>query len=538
MSQTSRVLLIHPPVIRSCEPPPGPARLAGALTAAGIENRIWDANLECVLELISSPLRDDDVWTVRAARNRDQHLNDLRQGKAFRHVDTYRRIINDLNRLVSRAAPDPTAWRITLTDLDHASSSPLRSDDLDRSAKEPHQNPFFSFFSKELFALLDRYKPEIIGFSLNYLSQALTTFAMAGFLRATLTTMRLVVGGSLITSWHSLYGSLPVADEWFDAVVPGPGEEALVNFCRPSNRHTIEEKSLLETPPDFTSLKLERYLSPGPVLPIAAANGCFWSKCAFCPEKSEGNTFRPLPAKSGAEMVSNLVSRHHPTLIHFCDSAVSSVWLRELCNNPPGTFWYGFTRFMPPLDDLEFCRDLRQSGCVMLKLGLESGSQKVLDELSKGVDLMQASKILRNLAEAGIGAYVYVLFGTPAESVDEARSTVNFIAEHCREIGFLNVAIFNLPLGSPEAGRLETLPFGSPSGNRLETLPFNEGDLSLYSDFRHPRGWDRKSVRQFLDREFRPHPAIAPILRRDAPFFTSNHAPFFLITKQPQAVTF
>ncbi len=41
-------------------------------------------------------------------------------------------------------------------------------------------------------------------------------------------------------------------------------------------------------------------------------------------------------------------------------------------------------------------------------------------------------------------------------------------------------------------------------------------------------------VRQFLDKEFKRHPAIAPILRRDPPIFTSNPAPFFAMEKGPE----
>jgi hypothetical protein len=33
--------------------------------------------------------------------------------------------------------------------------------------------------------------------------------------------------------------------------------------------------------------------------------------------------------------------------------------------------------------------------------------------------------------------------------------------------------------------------------------PFYEGDLPLYAGFKHPRGWDRKAVRRFLDNEFK-----------------------------------
>jgi len=81
-------------------------------------------------------------------------------------------------------------------------------------------------------------------------------------------------------------------------------------------------------------------------------------------------------------------------------------------------------------------------------------------------------------------------------------------------IDFLNIAIFNMPAHGSDAGK-------------FETRSFYEGDLYLYREFVHPLGWDRSAVRQFLDKRFRRHPAVAAILRRDPPFFTSNHAPFF-----------
>jgi hypothetical protein len=56
---------------------------------------------------------------------------------------------------------------------------------------------------------------------------------------------------------------------------------------------------------------------------------------------------------------------------------------------------------------------------------------------------------------------------------------------------------------------------------------FYEGDLSLYTAFRHPHKWDRKAVRRFLDAEFKKHPAVSAILKKDPPIFTSNHAAFF-----------
>jgi hypothetical protein len=185
-----------------------------------------------------------------------------------------------------------------------------------------------------------------------------------------------------------------------------------------------------------------------------------------------------------------------------------------LIDHPLGVPWYGFARITDHLADLDFCLALKKSGCGMLQVGLESGDQGVLEQLQKGIDLKVASQALTNLKKAGIDTYVYLLFGTPAETESEARQTLEFTVRHSGQIGFLNLALFNLPSGGPEA-------------QKLQTQKFYEGDLSLYSSFGHPRGWNRNLVRAFLEKEFKRHPAIAPIVRRAPPFFTSNHAPFF-----------
>lgn len=149
----------------------------------------------------------------------------------------------------------------------------------------------------------------------------------------------------------------------------------------------------------------------------------------------------------------------------------------------------------------------------MLKLGLESGNQGVLDRMEKGIDLRLATRVLENLHAAGIRTYVYLLFGTPAETESEAQQTLDFVEKYHKYISFLNLAIFNLPICSVET-------------SSLEISSFYEGDLSIYRNFIHPQRWNRREVRHFLDTIFKRSPAAAAILKKDPPFFTSNHAPF------------
>lgn len=121
--------------------------------------------------------------------------------------------------------------------------------------------------------------------------------------------------------------------------------------------------------------------------------------------------------------------------------------------------------------------------------------------------------VLENLHAAGIKSYVYLLFGTPSETRTAAERTRSFVEDHHQAISFLNLAIFNLPIGSAANGS-------------LQVTDFYTGNLSIYRNFNHPLGWDRAEVRRYLHTTFKRSPKIAEILRKDPPIFTSNHAPF------------
>jgi radical SAM superfamily enzyme YgiQ (UPF0313 family) len=298
-----------------------------------------------------------------------------------------------------------------------------------------------------------------------------------------------------------------------DHLVAGPGEYPLLCLLGITNH---KNSSSL---PDYTPLPLGEYLAPGFILPYSASTGCYWNKCSFCPERAEGNPYEPVPVEKVLTDLQTLATQTKPVLIHFLDNALSPTLLTALYSHPLHVPWYGFARITPHLTDPDFCRALKQSGCVMLKLGLESGDQEVLDSLNKGINLTEASQALKTLKRAGIATYVYLIFGTIAENYASAKKTRDFVIKHCDDIDFLNLAIFNLPVYGPEV-------------EKVEAKNFYDGDLSLYTDFLHPQGWNRNQVREFLDKEFTRHPAIASIIRKDAPFFTSNHAPFFVIKSQ------
>jgi hypothetical protein len=512
-----QVLLIFPPVAKPSEPPAGIAVLSGALAAYNVEHTLLDANLEGILSLLKKPFAPVDTWTRRAFSHLSKNLNSLKSPRTYTRIDTYKQAVLDINRLLTMAGGDRV--RISLADYTDSRLSPVKSDDLLYAAQHPVENPFYEYFSKRLLQIIERDKATVAGFSLNYLSQALTTFAMIGFLKQEFPGITIVLGGGLVTSWMPEGGSSAsgtnreaLFNGLVDHCLAGPGEYPLLALLQKN------PPSKLHITPSYGSLPINDYLAPGPILPFRSSIGCYWGKCSFCPEKAEGTSYEQIAPERAAIELRNLVAVMKPALVHLVDNAVSPALMQAIAKQPPGAPWYGFARITEHLKDPGFCLALKQSGCVLLKLGLESGDQGVLDALHKGIDLTTASLALQALKKAGIATYVYLLFGTPAETRLEARHTLDFVAVHADEIRFLNLAIFNLPINSPEAAS-------------LETAGFYEGDLSLYADFRHPRGWSRRLVREFLDTEFRRHPAIRSILRGHPPLFTSNHAPFFALNR-------
>jgi radical SAM superfamily enzyme YgiQ (UPF0313 family) len=545
------MILIYPPVAKPCEPPAGIARLCGVLSRKGVKYRVLDANLEGLLSVLEAPPASSDTWTRRAFRHLPRHLASLKCWHAYQDAGRYRRAIKDLNRLLDMTARSSQV-HLSLANYQHEERSPVRSADLLRAAENPGDNPFYPYFRSRLTELLEREEPSIIGFSLNYLSQALCTFAMIGFIRQECPGVKLVLGGGLTTSWMRRPHWENPFEGLVDHLVAGPGEIPLlsligVNPVRNSGealnpagiivkRNPAPEESgivsngvkdLKESDhyhPDYDRLPTKEYFAPGPILPYSASSGCYWNRCSFCPERAEGNPYRAIPVKEAVLDICRLVDRQKPVLIHLLDNAISPSLMKALSEDPPGVPWYGFARITRHLTDLDFCLALKRSGCVMLKLGLESGDQAVLDDLQKGVNLEEASAVLKTVKKAGIATYLYLLFGTPPEGLREARGTLEFVVKHHECMGFLNLAIFNMPICN--------MSIWGPEARQMKTRMFNEGDLSLYADFDHPKGWNRQMIRQFLDKEFKRHPAIASVLRRDPPVFTSNHAPFFVMKER------
>jgi anaerobic magnesium-protoporphyrin IX monomethyl ester cyclase len=72
---------------------------------------------------------------------------------------------------------------------------------------------------------------------------------------------------------------------------------------------------------------------------------------------------------------------------------------------------------------------LVRAGCVEAWLGAESGSQKILDAMDKGLRVEETVEATRRLRDAGIRACWFLQFGYPGETFEDIQETVRLVRE-------------------------------------------------------------------------------------------------------------
>lgn len=526
------ILLIQPPALKPSEPPLALAVLQAALRPEQTVRSI-DANLAAYLYLLDAerlaPLAGPQPSTAlrRALRHRQSSLELLRSESAGRSFARYTTAVRYLNQLLSLWGQKSGKERLTLGDYQHSGYSCFAPSDLQRFAAGEAQTLFQRYFAEQLLPQVAAAKPGLIAVSVNYLPQVFPAFELAGLLRRKLPEVTLVAGGGMLSSWQEPLRQLQLRLPPFDRIIFGPGELSLRKLAGgiAGNDYFLEDASEIGFQPDFTAARLGDYLSPEPVLPVSASRGCYWQNCLFCPEAAAPvHPYRGTAASAFPAQLLQLARRHRVANFHLTDNAIPVSILHGLAvrrEDLQGISWFGFVRFEKALQDAAFVQQLADSGCRMLQLGLESGSQPVLDRLGKGIQLESAAKILHNLQAAGIAAYVYIMLGTPGETEADAELTLKFLEQHAERIGFLNLSIMNLPRSS---GLLDNPQRYGIASSQLQD---QNGLLGLYHNFLPSRGWDRAAARRFLEKRLLGSKAIREIVNRTPPTFSSNHAFFF-----------
>ncbi|MGC1784158.1 MAG: radical SAM protein, partial [Acidobacteriaceae bacterium] len=165
---------------------------------------------------------------------------------------------------------------------------------------------------------------------------------------------------------------------------------------------------------------------------MVSSRGCPY-RCNWCAKPISGNKFHLRPAAAVAEEMKLLKVEAKIDHIWFGDDvfALNHHWVEEFAaevtkRNAAVPFKI---QSRADLMSEQIVRHLKTAGCAEVWMGVESGSQAVLNAMDKGLNLPSVIAARRLLKKAGIRACYFLQFGYPGETWTELQETIAFVRE-------------------------------------------------------------------------------------------------------------
>ncbi len=320
-------------------------------------------------------------------------------------------------------------------------------DRLDCEAFDRIFSVLYSKISDVLLKLLGNLKPEVVGCSLFNSTWAGSLFILKR-VKALMPSVRTVVGGpgpimGITTRAEDLQTFSDVYN-FIDYFVIGEGEKAFLQIlenrdfprgiikpARAENPLLKRESSLKmdELPiPDYGTLEVNKYLQ----LSISSSRGCPF-ECSFCAETVFWDGFRTTGKTNMFNRLHTLAQRYSGTSFYLCDSLSNHV-ITPLTNDIkasglPYTLDC-YLRADTMCTDEKRTAAWRAGGLSRARLGMESASQRLLNEMVKMTNPENMSKSLKALASQGIMTSTLWIVCYPGETEEEFELTLDFIRQN------------------------------------------------------------------------------------------------------------
>jgi len=256
-------------------------------------------------------------------------------------------------------------------------------------------------------------------------------------------TIPVIIGGT----HASILPEFVLKDSGCDAVVVGEGEEV---FLKIANRE-LEAKGIISAPiiepidsvpfPTYEYFNIKQYFSyggadrirwslPQPSVAMIGTRGCPYA-CTFCASKTLfGRKVRFRSVENIMQEIDFLIEKYNIRSIYFYDDTLTlrKTWLDQLCKELKlrKLKWICGTRVDTVNEQM--LRLMKDSGCRYISYGIESGSDRVLNQIiRKGTNIEQVEKILKLTRKIGIGIIANYMFGLPGETEEDLKLTLKAV---------------------------------------------------------------------------------------------------------------
>jgi radical SAM superfamily enzyme YgiQ (UPF0313 family) len=189
--------------------------------------------------------------------------------------------------------------------------------------------------------------------------------------------------------------------------------------------------------PAWDLLDLSRYRVPlvdCPYVIVESSRGCPYS-CDFCVAPlHQGHKFRERSAVSLVDEIERGYRTFGLTFFYLWGDTVTlnvksfRAFCEELIARKLPVQWFGNAR-ADNLTDPAFVHRLREAGCWMLALGIETESEETRKDMMKRLEGQKIRAALANMRNAGIKSFTFFILGYPGDTIESLGRTVEYAIE-------------------------------------------------------------------------------------------------------------
>lgn len=206
-----------------------------------------------------------------------------------------------------------------------------------------------------------------------------------------------------------------------------------------SVKHNLDDLPFVDR--DLTQWKLYAYENGNykylPGTYMYSGRDCWWGRCTFCVWDHTINplgTYRSFSPKRLLDEIGYVIDRY-PIKEIFDDAGTLRVgpWLKEFCEGLISRGYskrvvYGCNMRLNAIRDQETYNLMKKANFRFILYGMESGNQKTLDMLDKGMKVPQIEEGVRLSKKAGLAPHLTVMMGYPWETYEDAKRTIDLAA--------------------------------------------------------------------------------------------------------------
>jgi hypothetical protein len=300
---------------------------------------------------------------------------------------------------------------------------------------------FYAHLKVIFLKLLEEEKPDVLGISVfkGTFPSSLYAFKLT---KENYPQIKTVMGGGIFADqlepgcpdWEMFLEKTPFIDKF----IIGEGELLFLKYLRgelPESQriytlNDIDGKTLDISSagiPDFSGFDLQYY----PSLSAYTSRSCPF-QCNFCSETVRWGRYRKKSATQVAAELMELYKMYGYRLFLMSDSLLNptiNALADELLNANVSLYWDGYLRVDKHTCDPQTTLQWRRGGFYRARLGVESGSPRLLELMNKKVTTEQIKKAVQNLGNVGIKTTTYWIIGYPGETEEDFQQTLDLIEE-------------------------------------------------------------------------------------------------------------